>query len=200
MANGGAELKRAIAVREARKPPSTVRLSSSSRAAVFMTSPLKTMARLTSPISPTMTGPKCRLPRIRGTVPNSRSNWLDASDNSSRIATKQRSGRQSTAPSALPPGHDHLVADIIENLAAIVHDRKREEAKGTIQQTVNGDAAEPLGEPGRSRDVDEQYEAIFLDRGMIPPREEVQERARPDDVGDTENEIGQNQERNGIDD
>jgi hypothetical protein len=89
---------RSIAARETRKPPSTPRLSSSSRAAVFMTSPLKTMARLISPISPTITGPKCRLPRIRGATPNSRSNWLDARASSSRIATKQRSGRQSTAP------------------------------------------------------------------------------------------------------
>jgi hypothetical protein len=63
-----------------------------------MTSPLNTMARLTSPISPMITGPKCRLPRIRGTAPNSRSNWLDARASSSRIATKHRSGRQSIAP------------------------------------------------------------------------------------------------------
>jgi hypothetical protein len=41
-----------------------------------MTSPLKTIARFMSPISPTITAPKCRLPRMRGTTPNSRSSWL----------------------------------------------------------------------------------------------------------------------------
>jgi hypothetical protein len=101
---------------------------------------------------------------------------------------------------AFAPGHDHLIADIIEDCAAVVHDGEGKEAKGTIEQTVNGDAAETLGEPGRSCDVDKQHEAIFLDRGMIAPGDEVQERARPDDVGDPDNEIRQNHECNGIGD
>ena len=48
---------------------------------------------------------------------------------------------------AFPPGYDHLVADIIEDFAAIVHDGEGQKAKGTIEQTVNGDAAESLGSP-----------------------------------------------------
>ena len=99
---------------------------------------------------------------------------------------------------AFAPGHDHLVADIIEDFAAIVHDGEGKETKGAIEQTVNGDAAETLGEPGRSCDVDKQHEAVFLDRRMIPPGDEVQERARPDDVGDPDNEIRQNHESDGI--
>src|SRR6266404_4813191 len=150
VANGGAELNRSIAAREARKPPSTLRLSSSSRAAVFMTSPLKTMARLMSPISPTITGPKCRLPRIRGTAPNSCSNWPDACASASRIAVKHRSGRHSIAPLL-------------------------------------------------SRKVDEKHEAVFLDGRMIPPGDEVEKRARPDNVGDPERQIHQNRDHGGID-
>ena len=113
-----------------------------------------------------------------------RSNWLDACANSSRIAMKQRSGRQSIAPLVLTPGHDHLVADIIEHFAVIIHHRKGQKAKRAIEQAVDGDAAEPLGESRRSRDVDEQHEAIFLDRRMIASGDEVQERAGTDDVGD----------------
>jgi hypothetical protein len=29
---------------------------------------------------------------------------------------------------------------------------------------MDADAAEPLGEPRRARDIDEQHEAVFLDR------------------------------------
>ncbi len=124
-ANGGAEPNRSIAARDARKPPSTLRLSSSSRAAVFMTSPLKTMARLTSPISPMITGPKCRLPRIRGATPNSRCNRARCARQliAHRHEAAQRAAIDRAA--ALRPGHDHLVADIIEDFAAIVHDGKR---------------------------------------------------------------------------
>ena len=43
--------------------------------------------------------PKCRLPRMRGAVPNSRSNCPALRASSSRMAMKQRNGRQSTAPS-----------------------------------------------------------------------------------------------------
>jgi hypothetical protein len=101
---------------------------------------------------------------------------------------------------AVAPGHDHLVADVIEDFTVIIHDGEGQEAKGTVEQTVNGDAAEPLGEPGRSRDVDKQHETVFLDRGMISPGDEIQERARPDDVGDPEHQVHQNRDHGGRDD
>jgi hypothetical protein len=74
---------------------------------------------------------------------------------------------------AFRPGHNHFVADIVENLAAIIHHRKTEQAENTIEQPMNADSAEPLGKPGRSRDVDEQHEAVFLDRRMIASRDQV---------------------------
>ena len=101
---------------------------------------------------------------------------------------------------AFRPGHDHLVADIVEHLAAIIHDGNGEQAKGAIEQAMDADAAEPFGQPRRSRDVDEQHEAVFLDRRVIPPGDEIPERARPDDVGDPEHEIRQDQKCHGIDD
>ncbi len=101
---------------------------------------------------------------------------------------------------AFRPGNDHLVADIIEDLAAIVHDRKREKTKRVVEKTVDADAAEPFGQPGRSRDIDEKHEAIFLDRRVIAPDDEVQERAPADDIGNCESQIHDNRETNGIDD
>ena len=198
-ANGGAELNRSIAARDARKPPSTFRLSSSSRAAVFMTSPLKTMARLMSPISPTITGPKCRLPQN----PRHRSELAFKLARRLRqcFAHRHKAAQRATIQraAAFRPGHDHLVANIIQHFPAIIHDRKGEQTKSTIKKTVNSDPAEPLGEPGRSRDVDEKHKAVFLDRGMIPAGDEIEERARPDNVGDPEPQIHQNRDRGGID-
>ena len=144
-----------------------------------MTSPLKTMARLTSPISPTMTGPKCRLPRIWAPTPNSRSNWPEARDN--RIAHRHETAQRPAVDRAVAfsPGHDHLVADIIQHLAAIIDHRNGEQTKGAVEQAVDADPAEPFGQPGRARDVDEQHEAVFLHRRMIAAGYEVQERAAP---------------------
>ena len=61
------------------------------------------------------------------------------------------------------------------------------------------DPAEPLGQSRRSRDIDEQHEAAFLDRGMISPGDEVEECARPDDVGDSAGQIDHNRDHRGID-
>ena len=55
---------------------------------------------------------------------------------------------------------------------------------------MDADAAEPLGQPRRSRNVDEKHEAVFLDRGVVSTGDEIQERARPDNVGDADDEIG----------
>jgi hypothetical protein len=66
------------AERDTTNPPETYRLASSNLAAVFITSPWKTMSRLVSPISPTTTAPKCRLPRTWGACPNSRSKLPEA--------------------------------------------------------------------------------------------------------------------------
>jgi hypothetical protein len=65
---------------------------------------------------------------------------------------------------------------------------------------MDADAAEPLGQPGRSRDVDEKDKTVFLDRGMITPGDEIQEGARSDDVGDPDHQIRQDQEYNRIGD
>jgi len=45
---------------------------------------------------------------------------------------------------AFRPRHDHLVADIVEDFTAIIHDRKGEQTKRTIEKAVNGDPAEAL--------------------------------------------------------
>ena len=65
---------------------------------------------------------------------------------------------------ALRPSHNHLVADIVENFTAIIHDRKGEQAKRAIEKAVNGDPTEPLCQSGRPRDIDEKHEAAFFDR------------------------------------
>ena len=156
-----------------------------------MTSPLNTMARLTSPISPTITGPK-QASANPGAAPNSRSNWLEALVQflAHGHEAAQRAAIDRTA--AFRPGHDYLIADIIEDLAAIVHDGKGKQAKSAIEEAMDADAAKPLGQPGRARDIDEQHEAVFLHRGVIAAGDEIQEGSLPDDVGDRDNEIRQN--------
>ena len=181
--------KRSIAARAARKPPSTVRLSSSSRAAVFMVSPLKTMARLTSPISPTITGPKLRLPRIFGAAPNLLRGAARRAPASRASARKQRNGRASTAPTFSRPGDDQFIADIAEDLAVIVHHRAVQQAKGAVEKAMDADAAQPFGETGGARDIDEQHEAVLLQRLMVAAGEEVDQRARAEQVRDLDDEI-----------
>src|SRR6201999_1294289 len=80
-----------------------------------------------------------------------------------------------------------------------VHDRKGKQTKGAIEKTVNGDAAEPLGQSRRSRDIDEQHETVLFKRRMIAPGDKVQECARPDDIGDHEYQVHQNREHGGSD-
>jgi len=64
---------------------------------------------------------------------------------------------------------------------------------------MNADPAEPLGQSRRTRDIDEEHEAIFLDRTVISPGDEVQEGSRSDDVGYSQSEVHQNREHRGID-
>src|SRR3954453_9360372 len=89
----------------------------------------------------------------------------------------------------LRPGDDHLVADIVEDLAAIILDRNGEQAKDAIEQAMDSDTPKPLRQRGRSHDVDEQHEALFLDRHMIAPADEVQESASADQAGNSQDEI-----------
>src|SRR5512140_3003861 len=100
---------------------------------------------------------------------------------------------------AFPPGHDHLVADVTEHLAAVVIDGNGKKPERAVEKAMNADAAKPLGEPRRSRDIDKQHEAVFLYRGMIAPGDEVQEGARSDDVGDREAQVHHDREDGGID-
>src|SRR6202030_4696139 len=101
-------------------------------------------------------------------------------------------------PAHCRPGHDRLVAEKIELSPLKSHDRKRKQTKRVIEKPVNGDPAKPLSEPRRSRDIDEKHKALFFDRRMVPPGDEVQECARTDDVSDPINEIRQKQKSNGI--
>src|SRR5207245_2896435 len=80
----------------------------------------------------------------------------------------------------LLPGHDHLVADVIEDLAAMVEHYNRQKTKRPIEKAVDTDPAEPLREPRRARDIDEQHKAIFLDGGMVAPGDEIHERPPAD--------------------
>src|SRR5262249_40449460 len=100
---------------------------------------------------------------------------------------------------AFRPRYDHLVADIVENLAAVIHHPEAKAPKGKVEKAMDGDPAELLGEPGRPGDVDEEDEAVFLDRGVIPPGKKIQERATPDNVADSDNEIHDDREHGGID-
>ena len=65
-----------------------------------------------------------------------------------------------------PPGHDHFIADIVEDLAAIVYDGKGKKAKRSVEQSVDAHAAKPLGQPRRSQVVDEKHGARNADRGV----------------------------------
>jgi hypothetical protein len=58
---------------EAMTDPSLSRQTSTRRAAVLSVSPDSAISFLTDPISPTTTGPQCRLVRTCAGVPNSRS-------------------------------------------------------------------------------------------------------------------------------
>jgi hypothetical protein len=56
-----------------------------------------------------------------------------------------------------------------------------------------------FGQPRRSRDINEKYEAVFLDRRVITPGDEVQERASSNEVRNSENQIEKNRDHGGID-
>src|SRR3982074_3390664 len=91
---------------------------------------------------PTTSMPSAR-PRI-GSCPRSRTANGGAELNrpiARRDATKR------PPPPTLRPGHDPLVADIVEHFAARVHHRDGEQAEGAIEETVDPDSAEPLGQP-----------------------------------------------------
>ena len=64
---------------------------------------------------------------------------------------------------------------------------------------MDADAAEPLGKSGRPRDIDEQHEAVFLDRGMIPSGDEVQKGTMTDDIGNAEAEVHRDRNQRRID-
>lgn len=60
-------------------------------------------------------------------------------------------------------------------------------------------SAQLFGQPRRSCDINEKYETVFLDRRVITPGDEVQERATSDEVRNSKNQIEKNRDHGGID-
>src|ERR1700751_6114347 len=102
---------------------------------------------------------QARLPRMRGTTPNSCSSWLAANDNSSRIAMKPPQRTAIDRAAAFGPRHDNLVADIVEDFTPIIDHGEGKQTKGAIKKAMNGDSAEPLGKPRCSSYMDKKNEA-----------------------------------------
>ena len=197
-AKGGVAPNRSMAVRDARKPPSTFLLSSSSRAVGVHDVAVEDDSALD----------------VADFADNDRPE-MQASANSRRDTEfefkfvrclhqfvahchKAAQGAAIDRAALLTPGHDHFVADIIKHFAAIVRDRKGKQAERTVEQAVNADSTEPLCQTRRARNIHEQHEAIFLDRRVISPGDEVEEGAISDDVGNSETQVHDNRKHRGI--
>jgi len=58
----------------------------------------------------------------------------------------------------------------------------------------------PIARPTPStRDINEKYETVFLDRRVITPGDEVHERASSNEVRNSENQIEKNRDHGGVD-
>ncbi len=91
--------------------------------------------------------------------------------------------------------HDHLVAHVVQYLAAIIDHHIRQDAEGLVEEAMDFEAVELFSQPRRARNIDKQHEAVFRDGRMIAAGGEIEERARADDVDHRHHEIHQHRER-----
>jgi hypothetical protein len=92
------------------------------------------------------------------------------------------------------PRDDHLVADVLIDLAAVILDRIGCEDEHTIEEGVDRYGPDALGQRGGADDVDEEEESLLLSWSVIAPQHPVAQRSPADDLADL------NDEENGPDD
>jgi len=91
---------------------------------------------------------------------------------------------------AVRPGQDDLVADILVDLRAAFEGRVRDVAEEVVQQLVEQDRAQALGQPGRVAHVDQQEGPLLAARLHVAAGEQVLQRAEAQQHADLEHHVG----------
>src|SRR5262245_41912886 len=91
-------------------------------------------------------------------------------------------------PFPVEPGDDHFVAHVLVDLAPVVGNGICRLQEDAIQELMDGNGADALGQSGGARDVDEEEEALLAAGPVIPAQYPVAQGSLADDLADLEHE------------